>query len=89
MIAAANDFFAIKNLTASSANLANTNTVGEVVGTVFDTPKMATSLNADYRFYDSGKVFNANLSQMWSSEAGLVEFDLFISDVEALKKSMS
>ncbi|MBR6509023.1 MAG: hypothetical protein IKT38_00260 [Clostridia bacterium] len=89
-IAAANDVFAIKNLTASIfANPVNNQTVGEVQGTVFEDAKMSTTVNSDYRIYDSGKVFNANLSGAWSSEAGLIEFDLYVSDVDALKKSMS
>lgn len=88
-IAAANDVFAIKNLTASRVGSVASETIGEVVGTVFDEAKLATTVDGNYRFYDSGKVFNANLSEAWSSEAGLIEFDLFVSDVETLKKSMS
>lgn len=89
-IAAANEVFAIKNITASLATPTTSQTVGEVQGTVFEDAKMSTTVNSDnYRIYDSGKVFDANLSGAWSSEAGLIEFDLYVSDADALKKSMS
>lgn len=87
-------YVAISGMKVAVANVCKTRsnpqaTVGQVVGTVFDTPKEILKFNADNgRYYDSGKIFNANLSEMWSSDAGLIEFDLFVSDVDALKKAM-
>ena len=90
-IAAAQDAFAIKNITTTLATAPAPETVGEVVGTVFDAQKTSTSVNtSNYRIYDSGSnAFNANLSSMWASDAGLVEFDLFISNAEKLKEAMN
>lgn len=86
---------AISGMKVAVANVCKTRsnpqaTIGQAVGTVFETEKMELKVNTnDYRIYDSKATFNVNLSEMWSSDAGLVEFDLFVSDIDALKKSMS
>ena len=66
-------------------------TVGTVLTTVFTGPYVRNSaVGSDYRIYDStANAFNADLSSMWASSAGAVEFDFYVSESQTLKTAMS